>query len=662
MQSLSSCTKTLSWIIFAATLTAFAWFHQGGGWNQNVRFAMVRAMAEEGRFWIDSHLVYAKAGTGQGSRLVRIPVKNGNFTRDGKTYSFQWQDEQGQTIPVDSVHGGGPDTIGVAPGDVAASGDLSYFGGHFHPAKAPGGAFAALPAYLAIHAIERIFGMDPDDWWTLTLNAWLTSVFSVGLISALGCVIFFRLALRFSRGGMLASVAATLTFAFGTMFFPYGTMLYEHNIITVALLSAFYLLFRIREASVVADGALPPERERLYLCLAGFCAGSAALSNYIMAAIAVMMGVYLLCTVRRKGGIAWYALGLLVPFLVLCGYNMICFSTPFTTNYSYEDPTFKSGSAAFLGVFLAPQWEVLPKVLFSPFRGLFFTSPVLMMGAYGLFAWIRSNSFRAEVRLILSILAFFLLFILTFNGWHGGWAVGPRYLAPAVPFLLLPAMEGFGRFFRISCVLALISIAINLLVTAVDPQSPVGNAPFAKIEGRSDWQHNPLVDYVLPLFLSGQAEPLLEAQRDNVLGFYDSMLRANPGPAAIREQSVLQLKNQIVESVRSGKPAPLLLGRGPNGQLGAMMSDLPTIMGPISVNPMGVYEGWRYRMFPAQSRQTELNSFNAGEFLFGKSRWSLLPLLVIIGALTAFAMRKAYRLDLKGGGSGSSESDKPPEV
>jgi hypothetical protein len=35
-------------LLFVACLFAFAYFHQGGGWNQNARFAEVRAMAEEG--------------------------------------------------------------------------------------------------------------------------------------------------------------------------------------------------------------------------------------------------------------------------------------------------------------------------------------------------------------------------------------------------------------------------------------------------------------------------------------------------------------------------------------------------------------------------------------------------------------------------------------
>ena len=111
-------------------------------------------------------------------------------------------------------------TIWAEPGTVAASGDLSFHGGHFHPAKAPGGSFLAVPAYLAVRTVGRIAGANPDDWWILTTGAWLTSVLSVGLLAALAVVLLFRLAMRLSGGRTTASTLTALTFAFGTPFSP----------------------------------------------------------------------------------------------------------------------------------------------------------------------------------------------------------------------------------------------------------------------------------------------------------------------------------------------------------------------------------------------------------------------------------------------------------
>jgi len=53
-------------LLFIACWLAYAYFHQGGGWNQNARFAMVRAMAEQHTFAIDDYLIYTAAITPNG--------------------------------------------------------------------------------------------------------------------------------------------------------------------------------------------------------------------------------------------------------------------------------------------------------------------------------------------------------------------------------------------------------------------------------------------------------------------------------------------------------------------------------------------------------------------------------------------------------------------
>ena len=323
------------------------------------------------------------------------------------------------------------------PGSVAASGDLSFHGGHFHPAKAPGGSFLAVPAYLAVRTVGRAAGADPDDWWTLTVSAWLTSVFSVGLLAGFTVVLLFRLALRLSGGRVTASVLAALAFAFGTPFLPYATMLYEHAPIAFLLLAAFALLVTARETQAAGG------RQALLALAAGLAAGLAAVANYLMAVVVVMLLAYLVATVRRPRAWLAFGLGLLGPFLLLCAYNVAAFGVPFTTSYAFEDPQFLERGEAFLGVFRVPDLAVIPQVLLSPFRGILLAAPVLLLGLGGLVAWFRSGRLRAEWTFVVSVLGFFLAFLTTFNGWHGGWGASPRYLVPALPFLALPAVLAF---------------------------------------------------------------------------------------------------------------------------------------------------------------------------------------------------------------------------
>ena len=56
-------------LVGVVLLSAYAWFYQGGGWNQNSRFALARALAEQGSVRLDATARYeGRAVTGD---LVR---------------------------------------------------------------------------------------------------------------------------------------------------------------------------------------------------------------------------------------------------------------------------------------------------------------------------------------------------------------------------------------------------------------------------------------------------------------------------------------------------------------------------------------------------------------------------------------------------------------
>lgn len=564
-------------LLFASAFLAFAWFHQGGQWNQNVRFALVRAIVEEGSFFIDSHLVYLPTSA-SGERFQRADVRQGEFEFQGTTFALGWIQPGGSLIPIAGTTSAGARVIDASISSV--SGDISYFDGHFHPNKAPGPSFIAVPAYFALYHVERALGLDPDEWRTLTVNAWLTSVLTVALLSALGIVVLYRLALRVSNGDERAAVVAALTLAFGTMFFPYGTMLFEHNLIAVALLASWYLAHRARETVGDARGRL---------VLAGLCAGFAPISNYIMVVPVLMLGAYVL-SARKPRGWLWLGVGLLGPFLLICLYNFVCFGSPFASNYSYMNPGFIE-EGGILGVFGTPNLGVLASILFSPFRGLFITAPVLIMGVVGLARLWRIRPLRADALLCMGICVFLLLFNTTFNGWHGGWAVLPRYLGPAMPFLALPIVLAYRQLPRATLALAALSTATMFVITAVDAQSPIGISSVASAPGRAQWTYNPMTEYELPLMFTGRATPLLlEVER-----------------------------------------------------LGGDPRILATVRGPVSANAIGVYEGGFYQRFGAEAPQPSWNSFNAGELFWPQSLWSLLPLVLVSGGLALVLVRRTSR-------------------
>ncbi len=230
------------------------------------------------------------------------------------------------------------------------------------------------------------------------------------------------------------------------------------------------------------------------------------------------------------------------------------------------------------------------------------------------------------------IFGFFFVSNCLFNGYHAGFSAGPRYLVPGLPFLALPLIVAFARWPRWTGTLAVLSICLNLLLTATDAQNPVGIGGHARVKDRWEFFYNPIADYAWPLFFHGDARPLLEEQ--------------------LQEELAKNRKHERDESEGADAPAPV---PRPEAEYAAELRDsiargekspflLASLRGPVSVNPLGPYEGlFEYRLFAPGSTPCHWASFNLGEFFWPDSRWSLLPLVLISGGLCATALFMARR-------------------
>lgn len=600
-------TRRADALVFALVLLGVGWFHQGGGWNQNARFALVRAIVEEGTFFIDDYLLYEHSIDPASPReLVRVPIRNGNFERSAGAYAMAWRGSSGALLPVDPASAGTRELVAVD--DVAVSGDVAYYAGHFHPNKAPATSWLAVPGYVLIRTVESLIGVSPDSWSALTINAWLVSVLSVGLVTALAAVFVLRLARRL--GSETAALAAALSFAFATMAWPYGSFLFEHNVIAAALVASLWLIERAREQGAQA-------RPQWSLVAAGALAGFAAITNYVMAVVVALYGLYVLVRLARREALAWYAAGVFWPLLAICAYNAACFGTPFTTNYAHQSPMFTAESRV-LGVFALPRLDVLVLLLVSPFRGLFFTSPVLLAAVAGLVVLWRERTWRPWAWLIAAVAGFLLLVNASFNGWDGGWTAVPRYLGPAMALLAVPLAVAFDRWRAITCALAAVSVVVQLLLVSVDPQVPIGDVGNAGIAVSKVFTIDPMTRYVVPLFVEERPWPLLDDAIEQAVARSARVAAGRGDAPADIERKSQRLRADLHARIEHGESAPF---------------DLAGVVGPVSANPIGICEGYYYRLFPAYSDEADGNSFNAGEFLFPQSRLSLLPLFLLAGAL-----------------------------
>jgi hypothetical protein len=583
-------------LLFLLCWITFGWFHQGGGWNQNARFAEVRAIVEQGRFAIDDFLVYRR----DGERLVREQVRDAEFTRDGRVHRLCWQGPQGgKPVPVNG-RALKDRAVPVIIGKDTSSGDIGYGpDGHLHPNKPPGTSLLAVPVYFGAYHLERALDFNPDDWWMLNVNLWLCSVFTVGLVSALGVVLFWRVGMQLFPEHREAALAAAIVFALGTTFLPFATLLFDHNLTAVLLLASF--------SSVRRDRAM----------LGGLLAGVAAVTNYLAAIPGAAFGVWAL--VRRPKMALWFTAGVIPAALALIAYNTVALGSPLALNTSFQNPMFKEASPAFLGMFTWPSWFAAHAITFSPWRGIFLLSPILILAIGGLFVW--PKSLRAERWLILGIAVFFFLINICFNGFHGGMSAGPRYLIPALPFACLALVPAFARWPKVSVLLGCGSWVQQILLTATDALNPVGITDHAWQNHPDEWKEklwgNSIVwRYAWPLFAHERAWPVIRAE------FQEAFM---PNQRDIPWQDFKSFR--AWKRVEQGEPDPILLAAMP---------------GPVSVNVMSAIDGTFFRHFPAHSPQADWASFNVGEFAWPASRQSLVPLGLIWIAGVVF-MRRSSR-------------------
>ncbi len=646
-------------------------------------------MVEEGRFAIDDFLVYRLNDNG---RIERKPVDHCEYTEnDGKRMRLCWVDGTWTFFPV-STRPLDEGVEQIALIEVSSSGDVAYVEktGHFHPNKPPGTSFLALPAYFVIYKIERALGIDTDQWWTLNLNLWLTTIFSIGLLSAVSCVLFFRLVREFTAGSNIAALSATIALAFGTTFFPFATIFFDHAATAALLIASFYCICWDR-CSVEKPCALNGVPADLRHLLAGLSAGFAVVTNYVAVGAVVALGVYALLA---NGGLRWrraiiFALGG-IPFALLLGwYHTVNFGSPLAIANDFQNPIFKDQSGAVLGMFNLPNPYVGALISVSPYRGIFWLSPILILGLVGLVVWLCERTWVPEARLALAIFGFFFFVNMAFNGYHGGFSAGPRYLVPGLPFLALglavpltsvrwrsprlggaflaviiavkvaecvigvngptplwPQITVIAAFFAavaaaivfaswriLACLLIVISIFQNTLLTATDGQCSLAVGGHARIDDahrKDDFFCDIVSEYAAPFFLTNRCGPLLRQMTDIEMEKFEARLDTEQGDLtpASREQALLENQASLEAAIQRGDRDPF---------------PLAAIEGPVSINPVAAYDGLLgYGLYPLGSEPSRWSSCNAGEFFLPRSRWSVLP--VILGvALLLFAAYRSVR-------------------
>lgn len=261
------------------------------------------------------------------------------------------------------------------------------------------------------------------DWPRLTVS--LTNCF-IGAFAVLLLVEWLRALGHRDRVAMLTG----LVYAFGTSAWPYTRTFLSEPLSAVALLAtawglAQYHRHRARETLVA----------RRWLWMAALVAGLAVHVHVLnVLAIPCFVGYAVLPLVREPG--AWsrertarivaITLGCIGP--VLLGVTQaLRFGSPWET-----------GRYDHYGSFVDPLPGLVGQLV-GPGRSLLLYSPALLVALLG---WRRAlDRRRAAALLVLAVFVTRWVLVSARSDWWGGWGIGPRYLLPVVPLLLLPLAE-----------------------------------------------------------------------------------------------------------------------------------------------------------------------------------------------------------------------------
>ncbi len=363
------------------------------------------------------------------------------------------------------------------------TGDKALAGGGVYTDKAPLPSFLAVPGVALAHAVRRTTGWPASESLVLAVMGGLATLFSTGLVSAAGGAAFHRAVLERTRDPDLAWRAAFFAYL-GTTLFPYATLLQGHAAAAGWLVMTFAAWFP-------ANGASPPRRAAL-----GGAAASCALATEYLAGPPLVLLAVLALVRRGEGGRARRAGAMLagaLPGLLLLGaYHDAAFGSPFALGYqSVALPFFRERmSAGILGVH-PPDARVAVRLLFEPYRGLFPSSPVLLLAVPGLALLLRDAKRRLEAAAALAVFVYYWLLQSGHATWNGGWAIGPRHVVAALPLLALGLPEALRRWPRAAAFAGAFSVALMLAATAVGPEVPEDVA-------------DPFTDHILPHFFAGE--------------------------------------------------------------------------------------------------------------------------------------------------------------
>jgi len=389
---------------------SFVYFYEGGGWNQNSRFDLLRAIIERHTLQIDAY--------------------------------------------HDNTH------------------DKAHFQGHYYSEKAPGLVFLAVPFAMVARPALRLAGLDPQSPPGLVALSYVVSACTVALPAALAGVCLFFLGLRFG-GDVTGAAFGAIVMCLGTPIWAYAGLFWAHALVGACFVFAFACALQLGESRGAIVEFLWALGAGLAAGWATVTEYPAAPASAALAFLALSYA-WPRGGAARWRVIAGVGVGAGICLIVLLTYLHAAFGSFRPSYSYYEPDSFSfMQRQGYMGL-TYPHPDRLLKLLFGCSRGIFFASPVLLAAPFGLWWLWKERGRRKAALAAAGIVVYYFLFNASFYWWKSGLSFGPRYAGASFPLLCLGLAVAWQRARRggrvVLAVLAAGSVCLTLMVVSTTSQ------------------------------------------------------------------------------------------------------------------------------------------------------------------------------------------------
>jgi hypothetical protein len=412
MSSVSAHSAPSYWkqatLLAFVSFISFTYFYEGGGWNQNSRFDLLRAIVEQ------------------------------------------------HTLQIDAYHDN--------------TQDKAHFRGHYYSDKAPGLVFLAVPFALAARPMMRAAGVDPGSARGEFVLSYVVTTCAVALPTTLAGVCIFFLALKFGSD-LTGATFAVVVMCLATPLSAYAGLFWAHALVGACLVFAFSAAVKLRDPTRARGDFLWALAIGMAAGWATVTEYPAAPASALLALLALAQAWPRGRSTRWRVA-AGVGTGAVICLIVLLSYLHAAFGSFRLSYSYYDPTSFSfMQQQGYLGL-TYPHPDRLLKIMFGCSRGLFFASPVLLASPMGLWwLWKRFSAPALVAAAIVAYYFLFNASFywwkagLTFGPRYAGAAIPLLCLGLAIAWSY--RINGWRRVF---VVLALISAFLTLMVVSTSSQ------------------------------------------------------------------------------------------------------------------------------------------------------------------------------------------------